>query len=198
MQKNRNLRRQNPTSATRKIPASCRRARIRLRKLPRNRFQPAIRLPGFRKRPNRRKRGLLLPSATNQREQSAGIIASRRVTLLEIARTERLHTCNRVCHDDGMRSAACLAALFLCLASVSGAHMRAADLADCAGVVVDENGVPIVAAKITLQNSSGPNYHAETDGAGRFLVQNIPAGDYKVEVRKEGFFVLANEPRRPR
>src|ERR1700747_1368578 len=93
-----------------------------------------------------------------------------------------------------MRSAACLAALFFCLASVSGAQMRAADLADCAGVVVDENGVPIAAAKITLQNSSDPNYHAETDGAGRFLVHNIPAGDYKVEARKEGFFVLANEP----
>jgi hypothetical protein len=92
-----------------------------------------------------------------------------------------------------MRSAARHAALFLFLASFSAAQIRAADLADCAGVVVDENGVPIAAAKIALQNSTGQSFRAETDGAGRFLLHNIPAGDYKVEARKEGFFVLANE-----
>src|SRR6266481_3900794 len=100
-----------------------------------------------------------------------------------------------------MRSGACLAALFLSLASLFAAQVRAGDLADCAGIVVDENGVPIAAAKITLQSAgdqgaaqnSGRNVHAETDGAGRFLLHNIPPGDYKVEARKEGFFVLANE-----
>src|ERR1700731_3001714 len=96
-----------------------------------------------------------------------------------------------------MRSAARLAALFLFFASVSAAETRAADLADCAGVVVDENGVPIAAAQIKLQSASdqnaGQSFRAETDGAGRFLLHNIPAGDYKVEARKEGFFVLANE-----
>src|SRR5882762_3716526 len=100
-----------------------------------------------------------------------------------------------------MRSGACLAALFLSLASLFAAQVRPGDSADCAGIVVDENGVPIAAAKITLQSAgdqgaaqnSGRNVHAETDGAGRFLLHNIPPGDYKVEARKEGFFVLANE-----
>ncbi len=86
-----------------------------------------------------------------------------------------------------------LAALSLILATFSAAQIRAADLADCTGIVVDEDGVPIAAAKITLQSSSGQSFRTETDGAGRFLLRNVPAGDYKVEARKEGFFVLTNE-----
>jgi hypothetical protein len=92
-----------------------------------------------------------------------------------------------------MRSAARLAALLAILCGIGGAKISAADLTECAGVIVDENGVPIPAAKITLQSGSGPSFRAETDGAGRFVVRNIPSGDYKVEARKEGFFVLANE-----
>src|ERR1700719_942305 len=96
-----------------------------------------------------------------------------------------------------MRYAVRLAALFLFFASVSAAETRAADLADCAGGVVDQNGAPPPAAKIVRQSASdqnaGQSFRAETDGAGRFLLQNIPGGDYKVEARKEGFFVLANE-----
>src|ERR1700752_4646688 len=74
---------------------------------------------------------------------------------------------------------------------VTGAA-RAADLANCTGVVVDENGVPLVAAQVALAASTGHVYHSETDGAGRFTIKNLPAGDYKVEVRKEGFFLLSN------
>jgi len=69
----------------------------------------------------------------------------------------------------------------------------AADSADCAGVIVDENNVPIAAAKMSLQSSTGRSYRAETDGAGRFLLRNLPVGDYQVEARKEGFFVLAGQ-----
>ena len=69
----------------------------------------------------------------------------------------------------------------------------AADSADCAGVIVDENNVPVAAAKMSLQSSTGRSYRAETDGAGRFLLRNLPVGDYQVEARKEGFFVLAGQ-----
>jgi hypothetical protein len=93
-----------------------------------------------------------------------------------------------------MRSAARLAALFALLCGISASRISSADSAECAGVIVDENAVPIPAAKITLQSGSGQSFRAETDGAGRFLLRNIPAGDYTVEARKEGFFVLANEP----
>lgn len=92
-----------------------------------------------------------------------------------------------------MRSAARVAALLLLLCAWCGADIRGADVADCSGVVVDENGVPIVAAKITLQSGAGPMFRAETDGAGRFVVRNLPVGDYQVEARKEGFFVLAGK-----
>src|SRR6202171_3955633 len=92
-----------------------------------------------------------------------------------------------------MRSAARLAALLLILSAHLGAAICASDSADCAGVIVDENGVPIAAAKIMLQSITGQTLRAETDGAGRFLLRNIPAGEYKVEARKEGFFVLTGE-----
>src|SRR5712664_1274970 len=92
-----------------------------------------------------------------------------------------------------MRSAVRIAALFALLCGVTAAKISADDSADCAGVIVDENNVPIAAAKISLQSSTGQSYRGETDGAGRFLLRNLPAGDYKVEARKEGFFVLAGQ-----
>jgi len=67
-----------------------------------------------------------------------------------------------------------------------------ADVASLAGVVLDENGVPVAAAQLRLESSGGSIYRIETDGAGRFTLHNVSAGNYKVEVRKEGFFVLTN------
>src|SRR4029077_15379974 len=92
-----------------------------------------------------------------------------------------------------MRSAAGVAALFVFLCGIMAPISSAADSADCAGVIVDENNVPIAAAKMSLQSSTGRSYRAETDGAGRFLLRNLPVGDYQVEARKEGFFVLAGQ-----
>jgi len=93
-----------------------------------------------------------------------------------------------------MRSAARVAALLLFLSACCGANICAADLADCSGVAVDENGVPLAAAKIMLQSSGGgQTFRAETDGAGRFVARNLPVGDYQVEARKEGFFVLSGK-----
>ena len=92
-----------------------------------------------------------------------------------------------------MRSAARIAALFIFLCGISAPIISAADSADCGGIIIDENNVPIAAAKISLLSSAGQSYRAETDGAGRFLLRNLPAGDYKVEASKEGFFVLAGQ-----
>src|SRR6267378_1175777 len=92
-----------------------------------------------------------------------------------------------------MRSVARIAVLFAFLCGITAAKISATDSADCAGVIVDENGVPIAAAKISLQSSTAQTFRAETDGAGRFVLRNIPADDYKVEARKEGFFVLAGQ-----
>lgn len=90
-----------------------------------------------------------------------------------------------------MRNAAFLAWLAVCALAVT--RIDAQGTAECAGVVVDEDGVPITAAKITLQIQNGKAFRAETDGAGRFVLHDLPPGDYQVETRKEGFFVLAGE-----
>jgi carboxypeptidase family protein len=92
-----------------------------------------------------------------------------------------------------MRWAFLFAAWFVFLCGVLGAGARAADSADCVGVIADENGVPLAAAQITLQSSGGRTFRTETDGAGRFTLRNLPAGEYKMEARKEGFFVLAGQ-----
>ncbi len=80
-----------------------------------------------------------------------------------------------------------LASLFI-LAPTS---TRAVDSATCAGIVLDENGVPVAAAQIKFEDTAGHIYKTETDGAGRFTLKSLPAADFKLEVRKEGFFVIA-------
>ncbi len=92
-----------------------------------------------------------------------------------------------------MRSAHLLAAGLACLSILAFAGIRAADSAECAGAVVDENGVPVAAAQIRLEDSGGKAHEAETDGAGRFTIRNLSAGNYKVEVRKQGFFLLTGK-----
>ena len=72
-------------------------------------------------------------------------------------------------------------------------EIRATDSADCMGIVLDENGVPIAAAQLKLENTAGHTFRAETDGAGRFVLRGLPPGDYKAEVSKKGFFVLAGQ-----
>lgn len=92
-----------------------------------------------------------------------------------------------------MRIAHLFAALLVCHVIFAGAGMRAADSADCTGTVLDENGVPIVAAQVKLEDASGHTYRTETDGTGHFTFHNLSPGDYKAEVRKEGFFVLTGQ-----
>ncbi len=88
-----------------------------------------------------------------------------------------------------------VAAVFAALGMLAPAQLRAADSADCSGVVLDENDVPVSAAQIKLEpvGGKGGAYSAETDGAGRFALRSLPAGDYQAEVRKAGFFLLSGK-----
>ncbi|HKW32906.1 MAG TPA: carboxypeptidase regulatory-like domain-containing protein [Candidatus Acidoferrum sp.] len=72
-------------------------------------------------------------------------------------------------------------------------QLSAEDLAGCRGIVLDENGVPVAAAEVRLEDSAGHTYRAETDLAGRFIIDNLSPRDYKAEVRKKGFFVLSGQ-----
>ena len=86
-----------------------------------------------------------------------------------------------------------LAAVLALLCVFAPARIFAADSADCTGLVVDENGVPVGAAQVKLESTAGQTYRVETSGSGRFVLRNIPAGDYKVEVRRAGYFILSGE-----
>jgi hypothetical protein len=90
-----------------------------------------------------------------------------------------------------MGSSRIFTSAFVCLSIFASLPTRAADLADCTGLVLDENRVPVVAAQLKLEDSAAHVYRTETDGAGRFTLRNLPTGDYQLEVRKEGFFVIA-------
>src|SRR5580698_8134671 len=90
-----------------------------------------------------------------------------------------------------MRIARLFTSLFAGLMMLASLPARAADLAACSAIILDENNVPVPAAQIKLEDGSAHVYRAETDGAGRFTLKNLPAGDYKLEVRKEGFFVIS-------
>ncbi|MGB6460951.1 MAG: carboxypeptidase-like regulatory domain-containing protein, partial [Candidatus Acidiferrum sp.] len=90
-----------------------------------------------------------------------------------------------------MRFARLLTSALICLAVLAPLQTRAADSASCSGLVVDENNIPIASAQISLENSSGAVFRTETDGAGRFTLRNLSAGEYKLEVRKPGFFVIS-------
>jgi len=92
-----------------------------------------------------------------------------------------------------MASSRLFAVVLVSISLLASAEMHAAASADCAGAVVDENSVPVGAAQLKFENSAGKVYRTETDGAGRFILQNLPAGDYEVEVRKEGFFLLSGQ-----
>jgi hypothetical protein len=91
-----------------------------------------------------------------------------------------------------MVSARLRAALFASLSILAAVEVQGTDSSDCTGVVLDEDGVPLVDAKVRLEHNSGREYRAETNDAGRFTFHGLPAGEYKVEVRKEGFFLLAD------
>lgn len=89
-----------------------------------------------------------------------------------------------------MKSARLCAALFL-LILLGPRRIRTEEPADCTGQVSDETGVPVAAAHVTLEDAAGRVYRTETDATGRFAIRNLAPGEYKLEARKEGFFVLA-------
>jgi Carboxypeptidase regulatory-like domain len=82
--------------------------------------------------------------------------------------------------------------LLSCVVLLVPGVILASDLAFCTGVVLDENGVPVAAAQLKLEDAVGHVFQTETDGAGRFTLRNLHPGSYKLEVRKQGFFVLAS------
>lgn len=60
--------------------------------------------------------------------------------------------------------------------------------------VVDENGVAVVAARVTVQSQSQPAVHCQTIFTGRCQLPALPAGEYRLHVEKENYYAL-DEPK---
>jgi Carboxypeptidase regulatory-like domain/TonB dependent receptor len=60
--------------------------------------------------------------------------------------------------------------------------------------VVDENGVAVSAARVTIQSQSQLALHCQTIFTGRCQFASLPAGQYPLHVEKEGFYAV-DEPK---
>jgi hypothetical protein len=60
------------------------------------------------------------------------------------------------------------------------------------GKVVDENGVPVREAVIAVSSGGVPEGTATSDAAGLFRLEIPAAGSWRIEARREGFFVFTN------
>lgn len=56
--------------------------------------------------------------------------------------------------------------------------------------VLDENGVAVPSARLTLQAPPQGAWHCQTDYAGRCRFPGLAAGSYELRVEKEGFYAL--------
>lgn len=56
------------------------------------------------------------------------------------------------------------------------------------GVVTDPSGAAVPNAVVAV-NGTGGNFHAKADGAGKYSVNNVPAGKYIVAIGAKGFAV---------
>jgi hypothetical protein len=79
-------------------------------------------------------------------------------------------------------------ALLLSLVLVCTAAAQSAPVPSI--TVVDENGVVVRSARISLHSPSQPAIHCETDFNGRCQFPSLPAGEYQLRVEKEGFYAL--------
>ena len=56
--------------------------------------------------------------------------------------------------------------------------------------VVDENGVAVSSARVSVQSASQAAVHCQTTFTGRCQLPALPAGEYQLHIEKEGFYAL--------
>jgi len=81
-------------------------------------------------------------------------------------------------------NSALIGALILILAQPAESQEARSRLA---GRVVADDGTPVGGALVQAIARAGPTHSATTDGTGRFSLLALPAGEYRVEVRRIGF-----------
>jgi hypothetical protein len=78
-----------------------------------------------------------------------------------------------------------LFALVLCLAIASAAQTPAGSIS---GDVVDLHGTPLPGARVSVTNiGTGATVNVATDAGGKFAVEQLAHGDYRIDVASTGF-----------
>jgi outer membrane receptor protein involved in Fe transport len=82
-------------------------------------------------------------------------------------------------------AAACL--LLVCLLAATS-HAQQSATATLSGVITDPNGAVIAGAQITAtQKATGVQRETTTNDEGRYVLTNLPPGQYEVQVKATGF-----------
>jgi hypothetical protein len=77
-----------------------------------------------------------------------------------------------------------LLTLVCCLAAEPAAQ---SGLFSLTGIVLDQNDAVVAKARVTLRRENQPARSTTTDAAGAFRFERLAAGDYEIEVSREGF-----------
>lgn len=76
----------------------------------------------------------------------------------------------------------------LLFAAVVAFGARAADAAVITGTATDPSGAPIASVRVTVTNlATGAQAAVEADAGGRFRIENLPIGIYRVGIDRESF-----------
>src|SRR5215470_7978786 len=79
-------------------------------------------------------------------------------------------------------------ALFLVLILLASLAFTQTDTGRVVGTITDTTGAVIASATVNAINQgTGRSVAAQTSSSGEYVVTALPAGAYKIEVRKEGF-----------
>src|SRR4029453_16529148 len=81
-----------------------------------------------------------------------------------------------------------LSAALLCLLGIPAATDAQVATGTILGNVVDSTGAAVPGAQVTAINSgTGFSRTTTTDGSGQYSLPLLPVGDYKIEVKLNGF-----------
>jgi hypothetical protein len=91
-----------------------------------------------------------------------------------------------------IRLLSCGALAALVVLALWAPALQAQSTATFQGTVLDPQGAAVGGAKVTVRNlATGLERTAETDSSGNFSIPALPAGNYKVEIRRDGFRTLS-------